>query len=176
MTVVTASRTTTLFHPSPLGKLAIVGAADGIQAIHFMDDHPSQIDLPPVVDATDAPAVLLACASQLDAYFRGELRIFDVPLAVSGTTFERRVWRELLKIPYGVTRSYADLARIVGDEKTVRAVGRANGKNQVSIIVPCHRVIGSDGSLTGYGGGLWRKAWLLNHEGHEGVQYPLFRE
>jgi methylated-DNA-[protein]-cysteine S-methyltransferase len=102
--------------------------------------------------------------TQLDAYFAGDLREFDVPLNLVGTDFQRRVWTQLQAIPYGETISYGELAARVGNANASRAVGLANGKNPVSIIVPCHRVIGADGSLTGYGGGLERKTWLLAHE------------
>jgi methylated-DNA-[protein]-cysteine S-methyltransferase len=107
---------------------------------------------------------LESCVSQLDAYFAGTLRDFSVPLSLEGTEFRRRCWAALRDIPYGETRSYRDIAKATGNIKAVRAVGGANHNNPVSIIVPCHRVIGSDGSMTGYGGGLWRKEWLLNHE------------
>jgi methylated-DNA-[protein]-cysteine S-methyltransferase len=90
--------------------------------------------------------------------------VFNVPIKQEGTEFQQKVWNELLKIPYGKTVSYNFIAESLGDKKTIRAVGATNGKNQISILVPCHRVIGSDGSLTGYAGGLWRKKWLLNHE------------
>ena len=101
---------------------------------------------------------------QLRAYFAGELREFDLPLELNGTPFQCRVWSALREIPYGSTISYGELARRVGNERASRAVGLANGRNPVSIVVPCHRVIGADGSLTGYGGGLDRKSWLLAHE------------
>lgn len=101
---------------------------------------------------------------QLEAYFEGELFKFDIPLSLTGTPFQRRVWEELRQIPYGTTISYAELARRVGNPAASRAVGSANGKNPISIIVPCHRVIASDGGLGGFGGGLDRKEWLLDHE------------
>lgn len=103
-------------------------------------------------------------AAQLGAYFAGELEEFDVPLELVGTDFQRRVWSGLLEIPYGTTISYGELARRIGNPKACRAVGLANGRNPVAIIVPCHRVIGAHGDLTGYGGGLERKTWLLRHE------------
>ena len=103
-------------------------------------------------------------AAQLAAYFAGEVQTFDVPLGLVGTDFQRRVWSGLLEIPYGTTISYGELARRVGNPKASRAVGLANGRNPVTIIVPCHRVIGAHGDLTGYGGGLERKTWLLRHE------------
>ena len=104
---------------------------------------------------------------QLDAYFAGGLRCFDLPLDLDGTPFQRQVWQQLLSVGYGQTASYQDIAHAIDNPKAVRAVGAANGRNPVSIIVPCHRIIGSGGrpKLTGYGGGLWRKDWLLRHEG-----------
>ncbi|MCY3707652.1 MAG: methylated-DNA--[protein]-cysteine S-methyltransferase [Caldilineaceae bacterium] len=104
---------------------------------------------------------------QLDAYFAGDLRCFDLPLALEGTPFQRQVWQQLLSVAYGETASYQDIAVAIDNPKAVRAVGAANGRNPVAIIVPCHRIIGSGGraKLTGYGGGLWRKEWLLRHEG-----------
>jgi methylated-DNA-[protein]-cysteine S-methyltransferase len=108
---------------------------------------------------------------QLDEYFTNKREIFDIPLDLKGTDFQKRVWSELLKIPYGKTISYKELSLKLGDVKSIRAVGAANGANPVSIIVPCHRVIGSDGSLTGYAGGLWRKQWLLEHESIDGVLF-----
>ena len=105
------------------------------------------------------------CINQLDEYFSGERKIFHIDVILKGTEFQRKVWNTLKEIPYGVTVSYAMIAGKIGNKKAVRAVGNANNKNPVSIIIPCHRVIGSDGSLTGYGGGLWRKKWLLEHEG-----------
>ncbi|MCL4299245.1 MAG: methylated-DNA--[protein]-cysteine S-methyltransferase [Anaerolineae bacterium] len=121
------------------------------------------------------PPVMAACLAQLDAYFKGEGREFSFKLEPAGTDFQKAVWRQLLTIPYGQTASYLDVARQVSNEKAVRAVGAANGQNPIAIIVPCHRVIGSNGQLTGYGGGLWRKAWLLNHEKKfSGQQMALF--
>ena len=106
---------------------------------------------------------------ELDAYFAGRLETFTVPLAPNGTEFQRRVWSALRDIPFGTTISYAGLARRVSNAAAVRAVGAANGRNPIPIIVPCHRVIGSDGSLTGFGGGIPRKRWLLEHEGVQGI-------
>ena len=155
----------TTFYRSPLGLIEITGSASGIQAVRFRDD-------PPAIDST-CPDTLAPCVEQLHAYFEGTLTAFDLPLDLRGTPFQRRVWQALLAIPFGATRSYADIARALGDPNAVRAVGTANGRNPIAIIVPCHRVIGSDGSLTGYGGGLWRKEWLLAHEGHP-RQRPLW--
>ena len=105
-----------------------------------------------------------SCFSQLDDYFEGNLKSFDLETDLQGTDFQLSVWKYLLSIPYGKTVSYLDIARYLKNPKTIRAVGKANGSNPVSIIVPCHRVIGRDGSLTGYAGGIWRKKWLLDHE------------
>ena len=113
-----------------------------------------------------APSRLREVRAQLAAYFAGKLLTFDLPLAPHGTEFQRTVWEELLRIPYGDTISYADLARRIGKPSAMRAVGAANGANPIALIVPCHRVIGADGTLTGYGGGLPAKRWLLDHERH----------
>jgi methylated-DNA-[protein]-cysteine S-methyltransferase len=102
---------------------------------------------------------------QLSAYFEGTRRDFDLPISPQGTEFQQLVWQHLLHIPYGQIISYQDLAKAIGKPEAIRAVGAANGQNPISVVVPCHRVLGSDGSLTGYGGGLWRKEWLLKHEG-----------
>jgi len=108
--------------------------------------------------------ILISCAGQLDEYFAGKRNEFRIKTNPSGTSFQEGVWKELLNIPYGTTISYLELSRRLNNEKAIRAVGSANGKNPINIIIPCHRVIGADGSLTGYGGGLWRKKWLLEHE------------
>lgn len=113
----------------------------------------------------EQPAVLQQTVTQVDEYFAGTRRHFDIPLQPEGTEFQQKVWAELSAIPFGKTCSYLDVAKVVSGEKAIRAVGAANGKNPICLIVPCHRVIGSDGSLTGYAGGLWRKEWLLQHEG-----------
>ncbi len=110
------------------------------------------------------PDLLAECITQLDEYFYGERRTFSLETEQDGTPFRKRVWQELAEIPFGKTCSYLDIARKMGDKKSMRAVGTANGDNQLAIIVPCHRVIGADGTLTGYSGGLWRKQWLLEHE------------
>ncbi len=144
---------------SPVGPVTLV-ASEGVLAGVFLADHrhaPS-LDLP-VVEA-GLPAV----REQLEAYFAGDLKDFDLPLAVRGTPFQESAWAALRTIPYGKTWSYGELAQALGRPSAVRAVGLANGRNPVSIVVPCHRVVGANGSLTGYGGGLAAKAWLLNHE------------
>jgi len=114
--------------------------------------------------AGEIPPCLQECVRQLEEYFQGQRRAFSLKLLPRGTEFQQRVWAQLLKVPYGSTASYRDIALALGDADAVRAVGSANGKNPISIIIPCHRIIGSDGKLIGYGGGVWRKEWLLRHE------------
>jgi methylated-DNA-[protein]-cysteine S-methyltransferase len=149
---------------SPIGRLLL--QTDGKSLTGLYMDVPSR---PPRgiehwtqdPDAGPLPAAVL----QLEEYFAGKRRDFDLPLRPQGTDFQQRVWRALTEIPYGVTWSYGELARRIGNPNASRAVGLANGQNPISILVPCHRVIGANGSLTGYGGGLERKRWLLAHEG-----------
>ncbi|MBD0368698.1 MAG: methylated-DNA--[protein]-cysteine S-methyltransferase, partial [Flavisolibacter sp.] len=121
--------------------------------------------------------VLKTVLQQLQEYFEGKRKIFDLPLQQQGTEFQQRVWNQLLQVPFGKTISYLELARKIGDVKAIRAVGTANGKNNLAIVVPCHRVIGTNTRLTGYAGGLWRKQWLLEHEAkyETGVQLLNFQ-
>jgi methylated-DNA-[protein]-cysteine S-methyltransferase len=142
---------------SPVGPLLVVVSERGLVALEF--------DGKPRADWTESAQKIAPCADELDEYFTGRRRQFDLPLDLRGTDFQKRCWQELLRIPYGETRSYADIARAIGNPRAVRAVGLANGQNPIPIIVPCHRVIGSDGSLTGYGGGLEIKRKLLELEG-----------
>jgi methylated-DNA-[protein]-cysteine S-methyltransferase len=147
--------------PSPVGPLTIVAEAGKIAAL-YMDAQrhaPGPDAFGPPGDPADEP--FAAAAGQLSAYFAGQLTEFDLPLSPAGTDFQRQVWTGLQAIPYGKTVSYAELARRVGRPSASRAVGLANGRNPIAIVVPCHRVIGADGSLTGYGGGLDRKRFLL---------------
>lgn len=144
------------YYQSPIGTLEITGTEAGVVGIRFLDNVPAA--------GPEIHPALEPCVQQLDEYFRGDRREFTVPLQLSGTEFQRRVWTKLLTIPFGVTRSYVEIAEALGDRNAVRAVGLANGQNPIPIVVPCHRVIGSDGSLTGYGGGLWRKRRLLELE------------
>lgn len=139
---------------SPVGHLRIMADDVGVTSIDRTED-----DLAPA-----QTPLLRECVRQLTAYFAGNLTAFDLPLHLMGTPFRQRVWEALRTIPYGETRSYGELAAMVGNSKASRAVGGANHYNPVSIVVPCHRVIGADGSLTGYGGGLDMKRWLLEHE------------
>ncbi len=145
------------YYKSPIGYLKIAGFAEGIAAIDFLDED---------AEATTNPAAGFEdCFCQLDEYFSHRRKTFSLKLNPQGTDFQKRVWNELLKIPYGQTVSYLDIAEALGDKKALRAVGAANGRNPIPIIIPCHRVIGRNGDLIGFGGGIWRKEWLLRHEG-----------
>jgi len=148
-------------YESPVGPLLLAGDADALRLVSFES---SKHAAPPQADWKQDKAPFAEVIRQLQAYFRGELRKFDVPLALEGTEFQLNVWNALRGIPYGETISYLQLAERIGKPKAVRAVGLANGSNPIPIIVPCHRVIGSDGSLTGFGGGLSTKKMLLELE------------
>ena len=153
----------------PIGKIKISGTDQFIAAAEFRDT--AEPDF-----TGEIPPLLKECAAQLLGYSVGSRTEFNLPIQQAGTDFQQKVWNELTKIPYGKTISYHELAKRLGDEKVIRAAGTANGKNNLAIIVPCHRVIGSDGSLTGYAGGLFRKEWLLRLEGSwpPGGQTELF--
>jgi methylated-DNA-[protein]-cysteine S-methyltransferase len=154
---------------SPVGLLILTIEGEDLTGIYMSGaymDTPSQVptDLHRwVLDPTAGP--LRETARQLEEYFKGERHAFDLPLRLDGTEFQRRAWRNLMEIPYGKTRSYGEQAERIGNPKASRAVGLANGRNPIPIVVPCHRVIGANGSLTGFGGGIARKRWLLAHEG-----------
>ena len=145
----------TMYMDSPVGLLEIQSTDLGVRTVNFVDK--------PFLDVEQSAYNVLTM-KQLEEYFSGKRTIFELPFDLEGTSFQQRVWHELLKIPFGKTRSYMDVARALGDVKAIRAVGTANGSNRIAIIIPCHRVIGSDGSLTGYAGGLFRKKWLLDFE------------
>ena len=147
-----------------LGIATIIGDENGISVISVLDEG---------VISTTIPAVLQEAVLQLNDYFEGKRTDFDFTLNPKGTEFQQKVWKGLLEIPFGKTCSYMDLSKKLGDVKAIRAVASANGKNPLWIVVPCHRVIGTDGSLTGYAGGLWRKKWLLEHE-NPTTQQTLF--
>jgi methylated-DNA-[protein]-cysteine S-methyltransferase len=147
--------------PSPVGELLLLSDGTALTGV-YMQQHAHWSGMQDHWRRDDHR--LRAARQQLRAYFAEELRAFDLPLALHGTEFQRRVWQELLNIPYGQTVSYGELACRLGQPKASRAVGLANGRNPISIVVPCHRVVGSNGTLTGYGGGLPRKRWLLDHE------------
>jgi len=144
------------YYKTPIGIARIVGDDDGISSITVVDSVAET--------STKIPECLQDCVTQLDEYFQKKRTVFNLKLNPQGTDFQKKVWKELQQIKYGETRSYLKQSEIMGDVKAIRAVASANGKNPVWIVTPCHRVIGSDGSLTGYAGGLWRKRWLLEHE------------
>ncbi|WP_166387633.1 methylated-DNA--[protein]-cysteine S-methyltransferase [Polaribacter sp. 11A2H] len=146
----------TTYYKTPLGTAKIVGDENGIQSVSVVDEDLST--------SKEIPECLQECVTQLDQYFSGERIDFNLKLNPQGTDFQKKVWDELLNIPYNKTRTYLEQSKALGDVKAIRAVASANGKNPIWIIIPCHRVIGSDGSLTGYAGGIWRKKWLLAHE------------
>lgn len=145
----------TVFINTPLGTAKIKGDELGVSVISILQEGEISKVIP--VELKDA-------VKQLQEYFDGKRTTFNFPINPKGTDFQQKVWKALLEIPYGKTTSYMDLSKKLGDVKAIRAVASANGKNPLWIVVPCHRVIGSDGSLTGYAGGLWRKKWLLEHE------------
>jgi methylated-DNA-[protein]-cysteine S-methyltransferase len=151
------------FVESPVGALKLVASDKGLAAILWENDSPRRVPLTGLVEDNKHP-VLLKVEHQLQEYFAGSRRAFDLPLDMRGTTFQKDVWEALLAIPYGETRSYGQLAKQLGRPSASRAVGAANGRNPVSIVVPCHRVIGSSGKLTGFAGGLDVKARLLDME------------
>jgi methylated-DNA-[protein]-cysteine S-methyltransferase len=148
---------------SPIGRLLLTSDGEALTGLYMEPSHKAQSTEGWALDA--GSAALAATLRQLKEYFSGARREFDLPLRLAGSPFQQRVWHELTEIPFGVTWSYGQLARRIGKPSASRAVGLANGRNPISILVPCHRVIGADGSLTGYGGGLERKRWLLAHEG-----------
>lgn len=149
--------------PSPVGTLTLVASDKGLTAILWENDHEGRVPLGKMTGDTAHP-VLVETARQLEEYFTGTRKTFSVPLDFNGTDFQKAVWNALLTIPFGETRSYGEIAVQLGNPKAVRAVGAANGKNPISIIAPCHRVIGSNGKLTGFAGGLEAKALLLRLE------------
>jgi methylated-DNA-[protein]-cysteine S-methyltransferase len=154
----------TAYIKTPLGIATIIGDENGISVISVSDE--GEI-------SNSIPGVLQEAVRQLNDYFEGKRTNFDFTLNPKGTEFQQKVWKGLLEIPFGKTCSYMDLSKKLGDVKAIRAVASANGKNPLWIVVPCHRVIGTDGSLTGYAGGLWRKKWLLEHE-NPTTQQSLF--
>ena len=154
----------TTYIQTPLGIAEIIGDENGVSSISVIDEG--------TISAV-IPFELQNAVQQLNEYFRGNRTDFDFKLNPKGTEFQKKVWKGLLQIPFGKTRTYLEQSKILGDVKAIRAVASANGKNPLWIVVPCHRIIGSDGSLTGYAGGLWRKKWLLEHE-NPTMQQSLF--
>lgn len=145
---------------SPLGPLSIVGSAEAVESIGWNLDRASS-----TADTANSCPLLDECVRQLQAYFDGRLTAFDLPVAPAGTNFQQRVWQRLMAIPFGHTLSYGQLAETLQPPTSPRAIGNAVGRNPISIVLPCHRVVGSRGDLTGFAGGLDRKEWLLTHEG-----------
>jgi methylated-DNA-[protein]-cysteine S-methyltransferase len=152
---------------SPLGPLSIISSSTHILEISFSPNTRQTGTYEAL------PSIHNSCIRQLEQYFSGNLKSFDLALRPSGTSFQQKVWHALMEIPHGCTISYQKLAHKLGDPKAVRAVAAANGKNKIPVIIPCHRVIGSDGSMVGFAGGLENKEWLLRHEGAI-TQFPLF--
>jgi methylated-DNA-[protein]-cysteine S-methyltransferase len=148
------------YYKTPIGIAKIIGDKNGIQSVSVLDDDTVSDELL----NKSVPYCLQDCVVQLEEYFNGKRASFGLTVNPKGTDFQKKVWKSLLQIPFGKTRSYLEQSKALGDVKAIRAVASANGKNPLWIIIPCHRVIGSDGSLTGYAGGIWRKKWLLSHE------------
>lgn len=146
----------TSYYSSPIGLIEVRGDEDGIASVYFIEDKPNYSKI--------IHPELKECIYQLDEYFVGIRKEFGLKLNPKGSEFQKRVWNKLLDIPFGKTNSYLQVSKKLGDANATRAVGTANGKNPICIIIPCHRVIGSTGNLVGYSGELWRKEWLLNHE------------
>ena len=144
------------YYKTPIGTAKIVGDTNGIISVTVLDDS--------IETSNYIPKILQDCVIQLEEYFNGTRTDFNLKLNPQGTDFQKRVWVKLLNVPFGKTRTYLEQSIKLGDVKAIRAVASANGKNPIWIVIPCHRIIGSDGSLTGYASGLWRKKWLLEHE------------
>lgn len=151
----------TTYYKTPIGIAKIVGNTNGVQSISVLD---KALFIESETASAEIPTCLQECVRQLEEYFKGERTTFTLKLNPQGTDFQERVWAELLHIPFSKTRTYLEQSKALGDVKAIRAVASANGKNPIWIVIPCHRVIGSNGSLTGYAGGIWRKKWLLAHE------------
>ncbi len=158
----------TAYYSSPIGIVEITGNDDGVATVYFVEKNDNQTE--------KIHPSLKECVYQLDEYFLGIRKEFGLKLNPQGSEFQKKVWKQLLDVPFGKTNTYLELSRKIGDVKAIRAVGNANGGNQISIIIPCHRIVGSTGKLVGYSGGLWRKEWLLKHEGdiQFGKQTELF--
>lgn len=146
----------TAYYQSEIGLIKITGEDEYIVSLEFVENKTTY--------NAAIPDTLKECVNQLDEYFKGKRKEFSLKLKLEGTDFQKLVWNELQKIPYGKTVSYQDIATAIGKKRAVRAVGSANGKNKIAIVIPCHRVISSDGNIGGYGGGVWRKEWLIKHE------------
>lgn len=144
------------YYNSPIGLLEVISDESSILALEFVEEAGDKNG--------EMPLILKSALQQVDEYFKGKRKKFDLELKTNGTEFQQKVWKQLIEVPYGETSNYGKLAKAIGNEKASRAVGGANNKNKIAIIIPCHRIIGANGSLVGYAGGLWRKEWLLQHE------------
>ncbi|MFZ5555062.1 MAG: methylated-DNA--[protein]-cysteine S-methyltransferase [Bacteroidota bacterium] len=144
---------------SPLGDVFLQATEKGVHAVFFTDENKEKLE-----NTADPWPHLLLAKKQMEEYFEGKRKEFQLSFDLSGSAFQKKVWELLMDVPFGSQRSYLDQAKIYGDPKAIRAIAKANGENPVAIIIPCHRIVGTDGSLTGYAGGLWRKKWLLEHE------------
>jgi methylated-DNA-[protein]-cysteine S-methyltransferase len=154
-----------IYYLSPIGVLEIESSGDAITHILFTNSWKGNtIDEAAIIFSEPTSSVIKMCIKELSEYFAGERTVFTFPVKHEGTAFQQTVWAALKNIPYGRTVSYLELSKTIGNAKAIRAVGTANGNNAINIVVPCHRVIGSNGDLIGYGGDLWRKKWLLDHE------------
>jgi len=151
------------YYKSPIGRMELCGTGEQVSSVRFLDD---EMDRTFEHEASALPPahVINTCIQQLDEYFRGERKTFTLPLALSGTPFQQGVWQAITDIPFGKTITYKSLAASIGNDRAIRAAGTATGKNRLALLIPCHRVIGSNDSLHGYAWGLWRKEWLLAHE------------
>jgi len=145
------------YYDSPIGLIEIAGTSTAVIALNFVAERCREVA---------SHSLVTEAVRQLDEYFDGNRRTFNIEMALEGTEFQQQVWQQLQTVPYGCVASYQDIARGVGRPAAVRAVGAANGRNPIAIMVPCHRIIGKNGHLVGYGSGLWRKEWLLKHEGY----------
>ncbi|TDL80352.1 methylated-DNA--[protein]-cysteine S-methyltransferase [Peribacillus frigoritolerans] len=143
------------YYQSPIGWMEVIGSEKGISGVSFTDAAEKKSDCHPYIER---------CIQELDDYFKGEIPFFTVPIEAIGTVFQQKVWSEVNSIPFGQTASYSEIAERIGSPQASRAVGMANGKNKLGILIPCHRVLGKNSSLTGYAWETWRKQWLLNHE------------
>jgi methylated-DNA-[protein]-cysteine S-methyltransferase len=143
------------YYRSPIGLIEVAGTSTALRSLDFVERHR---------DGYASNGMMQRVVEQIEEYFNGTRSEFDLAIDPQGTDFQKAVWRQLMRIPFGATASYGYIARAIGNPKAVRAVGGANGRNPIAIVVPCHRIIGSDGSMTGYGSGIWRKEWLLKHE------------
>ena len=155
----------TAYYKTPIGIAKIMGNEDGISSISILDE----VENFPI----EIPTYLKECVQQLEEYFKGSRTEFNLKLNPKGTEFQQKVWDDLQNVSFGTTKTYSEQAIKLGDIKAIRAVAAANGKNPIWIVIPCHRIIGTNGSLTGYAGGIWRKKWLLNHE-NPSTQQSLF--